>query len=356
MPISTPSRASGRGRALLRSASLILPVLAAAALPGAARADDGTPGDPPAGFNRPFYAGAFLGDGATRAESIERSIDAFGRMVGKRPALVKSFHRLDADFSERGWSGQMLRRISRAGSTSYVALDLRWGGAPGRNLLDAINSGRADALIVRAARGMAGAGTVLVEPGWEMNGRWDYTWQGVHNGGAAGPAKYQQAFRRIVDIFRREGAGNVRWVFAPNVGNPAGGAWNHYANYYPGDRYVDFLGPHGYNAPRVWGAAWASFETLFNGPGADRILSDLERRYPNKPIIIGEFATDSHGGDKARWIAEAFAAMRNHRNVIGAIWFNAAKEADWRVESSREALDAYRAVMRDPNIRTAFRA
>ncbi len=340
---------SGRGRAFLR-ASVLAP-LAALALPAAAFAD--APGDPPAeSFDRPFYAGAFLGDDATRPERIERSIDAFARTVGKRPALVKSFHRLDADFSDRGWSGQMLRRISRAGSTSYVALDLRYPGAPGRNLLDAINAGRADRFLAAAARGMAGAGTVLVEPGWEMNGRWDYGWQGVHNGSAAGPAKYRQAFQRVVEIFHREGAGNVRWVFAPNVGNPAGGAWNHYSQYYPGDRYVDFLGPHGYNSPRVWGGSWASFETLFDG---DRMLTELERRWPNKPIIIGEFASDEAGGDKGRWIADAFATMRRHRNVVGAIWFNMRKEADWRVDSSRGALDAYRAVMRDPNVRTAFR-
>jgi hypothetical protein len=340
-------------------ASLLLPFVAIAATPRAALAATDSIAPAPreeTGFNRPFYAGAFLGDADTRTERIERSIDAFSRMVGKRPALVKSFHRIDADFGERGWSGQMLRRIGRAGSTSYVALDLRYPGAPQRGLLDAINAGRADRHIIAAARGLAGAGTVLVEPGWEMNGRWDYGWQGVHNGGAEGPAKYRQAFQRIVDIFRREGAGNVRWVFAPNVGNPAGGAWNHYAQYNPGDRYVDFLGPHGYNSPRTWGGAWTSFESLFNGPSADRILSDLERRYPNKPIIIGEFASDEgRGGDKGRWITEAFAAIRRHRNVVGAIWFNMRKEADWRVDSSRESLDAYRAVMRDPNVRASFR-
>jgi len=233
-----------------------------------------------------------------------------------------------------------------------VALDLTWGGAPSRNLLDAINSGRADRHLVAAARGMAGAGTVLVEPGWEMNGRWGYAWQGVVNGHAEGPAKYRRAFQRIVEIFRREGAGNVRWVFAPNVGNIVGGGWNHYSHYYPGDRYVDILGPHGYNSPRLWGGAWSSFQTMFDG---DRMLTELETRWPNKPIIIGEFASDEAGGDKGRWISDAFATMRRHRNVVGAIWFNMRKEADWRVDSSRSALDAYRAVMRDPNIRTTFR-
>jgi hypothetical protein len=90
--------------------------------------------------------------------------------------------------------------------------------------------------------------------------------------------------------------------------------------------------------------------------GSDRMLSDLERRWPNKPVIIGEFATEEGRGDaKGAWIAQAYATMRRHRNVVGAIWFNARKEADWRIESSRTSLDAYRAVMRDPSIQTAFR-
>ena len=361
--LQTAPRLIGGGPARVRAAALLLSALALAISPRAAWAasSDSIPGGPPstAGFDRPFFAGAFLGDAATRTERIEGSIDQFARMVGKRPALVKSFHRLDADFSERGWSGQMLRRIRGAGSTPYVALDLGYAGAPGRGLLDAINAGRADALIVRAARGMAGAGTVLVEPGWEMNGRWDYGWQGVMNGDAAGPARYRRAFQRVVDIFRREGATNVKWVFAPNVGNPvANGAagerhWNWYGHYYPGDRYVDYLGPHGYNGPSVWGGGWAQFENVFDGPSADRVLSDLERRWPTKPIIIGEFASEEARG-KGEWITRAYETMRRHRNVVGAIWFNARKEADWRIESSRASLDAYRAVMRDPNVRSTF--
>ena len=362
--IPTPFRISGGGLARVRASVLPLPFLALALLPRAAWAasPDSAIADPAptVGFDRPFYAGAFLGDAETRTERIERSIDAFGRMVGKRPALVKSFHALDADFSDRGWSGQMVRRIRTAGSTPYVALDLRYPGAPRRGLLDAINAGRADAHLVRAARGLAGTGMVLIEPGWEMNGRWDYGWQGALNGDAAGPARYQQAFRRVVEIFRREGATNVKWVFAPNVGNPVGGPagerhWNWYARYYPGDRYVDYLGPHGYNGPSVWGHPWSDFSTVFDGPAADRILSDLERRYPGKPIIIGEFASEEGRGQaKGEWITRAFDTMRRHRSVVGAIWFNARKEADWRIESSRASLDAYRAVMRDPNVRSTF--
>lgn len=321
-------------------------------------------GDAPTSFNRPFFAGVYLGDSDSRTDRIGAAIDRFSRMVGKRPALVKTFNRLDDDFSPNGWAGQLVRRVADVGSTSYIALDLRWSGSPRGAVLDAINAGRADAALARAARQMASLRTtILIEPGWEMNGRWNnYAWQGVANGNAAAPAKYRTAFQRMVNIFRREGARNVKWVFAPNVGNAftlsATGPshWNWYGNYYPGDAYVDYLGPHGYNGSTVWGGSYQDFGTLFDGRDADYILSDLERRYPHKPIIIGEYASDEvRGRDKGRWIAEAYTMMRRHRNVVGAVWFNMRKEADWRIDSSRSALEAYRTAMRDPAIRSDFR-
>lgn len=357
--IQAPRRVlPGRGGAFLRSAFLTIPTLAALALPRASWADATDP--VPAGFDRPFFAGAYLGEGETR--DIARGLDRFTRMVGKRPALVKTFHSLSDDFSATGWVGRQLRTTLAAGSTPFIALDLRWRGAPGRNLLDAIAAGRADREITRMARGLAGAGTILLEPGWEMNGNWSYAWQGVHNGGEAGPATYRQAFRRMVEIFRREGAVNVKWVFGPNVGNAlthaatGPGHWNWYGHYYPGDAYVDYLAVHGYNGPSVWGGPWRSFAAIFDGGDADNVLSDMARRFPGKPVIIGEFASqEARGHDKGRWIADAFASLRRHRNVVGAIWFNMDKEADWRLESSRSSLDAYRAAMRDPQVRSTFR-
>lgn len=328
------------------------------------------PSTPPAAntvarFDRAFFAGVYLGDAASRPERIDASLAEFARLVGKRPALLKTFHALGEDFAPSSWVGGLMKRVNAAGSTNYVALDLRFPGAPGRNLLDAIVAGRADAHVRDLARDMKALGfTILVSPGWEMNGRWnDYAWQGHANGGErGGPAKYVAAYRRVVDIFRREGATNVKWVFSPNVGNAftyqsTGSAhWNWYGHYYPGDAYVDYLGPHGYNGATLWGGSYQHFESMFNGSGADQLLSDMERRYPRKKIIIGEYATEEvRGRDKGEWIAQAYETMRRHPNVVGAIWFHMDKETDWRINSSRSALNAYRTAMADPNVRSEFR-
>src|SRR5215212_2152605 len=133
-----------------RRFALVLPAISALiALPNAVHA--AAPGDPShagryaaAGFDRPFYVGAYLGDAATRTGRVQQGIDGFGRLTSKRPAFVKVFQTLDADYSARGWAGQMLRQVTGAGSTPYLGLDLKWSGAPGRGLLDAIAAGRAD--------------------------------------------------------------------------------------------------------------------------------------------------------------------------------------------------------------------
>lgn len=314
---------------------------------------------------RPFFSGVFLGDSASKAEIIERSIRDFTSMVGKRPALVKTFHAFNADFSERGWAGQLIRNVQRTGATNYIALAPAWTSeVPTDSVLSAITSGNGDDELRNIARAMKAFGAlVLIEPGWEMNGRWGYRWQGVDNGLAAtAPARYIQAWRRVVDIFAREGATNVRWVFNPNTGNPVlGGApgpahWNWWGHYYPGDDYVDYVGFHGFNGPSVWFHRWMPFADLFSGDQSDYALPDLVRRHPNKPVLIGEFAAEKDPEHLRRgdWIRDAYRQLIDHPKIVGGIWFHMNKETDWRVNTLQQVLEAYQEVMRDPRVSDTF--
>ena len=347
LPLVTLAMAACSGDSPTASAPEVAPVA-----PGSAQSSD-----------RPFFGGAYLGDALSTPDKIAGAIRDFGKVTGKQPALVKTYHDLTCDFSATGWCGRVLREVGSTGATSYLALDVRWAGGPRTGVLDPIIAGRADAELARVARQIASVGSVvLVEPAWEMNGNWDYAWQGALNGSdRSAPARYQQAWRHIVDVFRREGASNVRWVFNPNVGNPltnqATGSshWNWYANYYPGNEYVDYVGAHGFNAPKLWGGQWNSPAAMFDGPSADHMLSDLAQRYPGKPIIIGEFASVEGSGDaKARWIRDAYATLRSNPNVVGAVWFNMDKETDWRIDSTPASLAAFRDAMSDTSIKVAF--
>lgn len=158
--------------------------------------------------------------------------------------------------------------------------------------------------------------------------------------GADSPDIYIKMYRHVVDIFRREGAANVLWAFAPNsesvpdVSYDSSAGWNRIANYYPGNNYIDILGVDGYNwgtsksvAKDGWDSRWTSFNELFSSP--IRQLSELS---PHKPVIIFETASTSHGGDKDHWFREALATA-SEWGLAGLIWFQVKKEEEWPIGS-----------------------
>jgi hypothetical protein len=163
--------------------------------------------------------------------------------------------------------------------------------------------------------------TVYLRPMHEMNGDW-YPWGGTVNGNS--PALYVRAWRRMVDIFRRRGASNVRWIWSPtNFDVPAG---NRLESYYPGTGYVDVLAADMYNwgsAKPEWGG-WQSFSQIFSS--VYRRLSALGPQ----PIWIGEVGCAPDGGDKAAWVRDMFAQARGLSRLQAIVWFNVNKELDWR--------------------------
>ena len=66
-----------------------------------------------------------------------------------------------------------------------------------------------------------------------------------------------------------------------------------------------------------------------------------------KPVIVAETGSSETGGDKAAWIEESFfrTIPEQMPRVAAVIWFNDAKERDWRVNSSQASLEAWRRVV-----------
>jgi hypothetical protein len=193
--------------------------------------------------------------------------------------------------------------------------------------------------------------------GHEMNGDW-YLWSGSSNGGAVtdqygdlqkpdGPELFVDAYRHIHNVFSQENSQNVIWVWCPNVvmKGPLGETWNDIENYYPGDAYVDWLCMDGYNwgTSQSW-SSWQTFDEVF-APTYAR----LQQINPNKPVMIGEFASTDQGGDKAAWVLDAFqTALSDYPQIRAAVWFNLNKETDWRMNSSLEVLDAFQQALALP--------
>jgi mannan endo-1,4-beta-mannosidase len=252
--------------------------------------------------------GAFLADKPTAA-AIKKFTDDYG----KRPALILIF--LDwGMFPDEA----VVRDVYSSGSVLVVTWE-PWHAAEKKAIdFSALLAGKDDAYIREFALRLKAIGKpVLLRFAHEMNGDW-YPWSGTK----IGKEVYAGMFRYIRDVFDDTGVRNVRWVFSINAENVP--PENVYADCYPGDRYVDYIGLDGYN----WGTTqswsrWRSFKEIFHG-----VYEDVVRRY-KKPVILSEFSSTSTGGNKALWIEDALREIKKMSKVKGFILFNIDKETDW---------------------------
>jgi beta-mannanase len=209
--------------------------------------------------------------------------------------------------------------------------------------LQPIINGDYDTMIRARARALRKFGHwIFMRWGWEMNGDWE-DWSGANNQ-PHGPAKFVQAWRHIREIFWQENAWNVVFVWAPNDGNLPRAKWNNFTHYYPGNKYVDWVGVDGFN----WGKShwWSEWLTI------EGILHDVYQKYHwSKPIMVAETGSVEQGGNKAKWIRHMGRVIRTKFPAVAAvIYFNGTTpdNADFRLSTSRSAMAAFRAVANDP--------
>jgi hypothetical protein len=172
-------------------------------------------------------------------------VDEWAAAVGAPPTMVMEFEA----FSRRRTMTSHLVEARRRGLRAFMVTWEPWtsvkasqGKAAQYRLQPeysnaAIASGHWDEYLRAFARSVAGAGLrTYVRYAHEMNGDW-YPW-------SRDPAEYVRAWRRVVDVFRAEGAGNAKFVFSVNPS-----LWQERSvfeptlrRYWPGDGYVDYLG------------------------------------------------------------------------------------------------------------------
>ncbi len=199
-----------------------------------------------------------------------------------------------------------------------------------------IMNGNADNYLKRMAQDMKSYGKeIWLRPLHEANGDW-YPWAIGYKSGNNTNSTYIAAFRHIVDVFRSEGANNIKWIFTLNCDNV--GPNTSFEGIYPGDNYVDYNSIDGYNwgTTQSWGSTWNTFDQIFS-----RSYNSLKNY--NKPIFIAEWASAEIGGNKAQWITDSFNTIRSsYPKIFAAVWFSHNKETDWRINSSEAVLNAYK--------------
>lgn len=253
--------------------------------------------------------GAFLSD-----RPAKEDIEGFKNKYGKRPALIMVFVDWNHFVDEK-----VVEDIYSSGSVLFLTWE-PWKAISREGIdYDGLLSGKWDGYIIDFAKRLKETDKpVFIRFAHEMNGNW-YPWSGVK----IGKDKYARIYRYVKDVFDKEQAGSVKWVFSVNWEDiPAEN--NHFALYYPGDGYVDYVGIDGYNwgNTRAW-SRWMSFKDIF----WER-CAEAGARF-KKPLLISEFSSTSSGGDKARWIKKAMRAIKGMRKVKGFVLFNVDKETDW---------------------------
>lgn len=273
----------------------------------------------------------------------------FENKTGKKLAVVLVFLAWDNTFEMSKFPKAWCNMIIKRGSIPHITWE-PWDF--NRNCqkynLDSIIKGTWDSYINEWAKEISDwKNPVLIRWGHEMNGNW-YPWDGLHN--EQDPKKYIAAFKHIKNIFDANNAKNVIWVWSPDICSffPKQNIYN-FTKYYPGDDYVDIIGIDGYNfaKARTLSKPWLTFEELY-----EKSYKDLTKLSKDKPLMIGEFASNEDEDDKplkGKWVKDAFDKIKNdYKKIKIFTWFNIDKEADWRVDSSKETLDAFRSSISDP--------
>lgn len=269
-------------------------------------------------------------------ESLEQSLQIRVRVISWYQAWGSGSSRCFPEISEeahRRWLRPMI-----TWEPWKLPVELPKGRAPHAQpdySLKKLLSGAYDSYIRYWARCLSQVSKpVFLRPMHEMNGNW-YPWGGTVNGN--NPATFKQVWKHIRRLFREERATNVLWVWCPFLHSVPDTPENSMEFYFPGNSEVDWLALDIYNHSSQ-GSCWQSFSQMFEGPYLR--LCDLA---PEKPMMIAEIGCAELGGDKAAWIREALQALtEKYTRVKVLVWFNVNKECDWRIESSPQALWAFR--------------
>ena len=309
------------------------------------------------------YTGAFLGWGEYEDNVTLRGLREFETLSGRRAALVPFsvfFGRGGENFSSN------LKVIEEYGAVPIVRL-MPWGppywvpGYESEYDLRLIVQGEFDDFISGIAKEIrAFPWGVIVTFGPEMNGDW-FPWSGVYQGGGKrdgfgdpdaydGPELFRAAYRHVVDLFRQEGCKNVYWLFQVNYDSVPEVQWNSPLLYYPGDSYVDVLGLSIYGE-QYQDEPWVSFDVI-----AQEALEGVKVLLDKKPLILPEWGVGEWPPhDKAKWYREALERLSDPGGPFrAAVIYSDAWEnddgtiSDLRIDSSKEALEAYRSGIEAP--------
>jgi hypothetical protein len=169
----------------------------------------------------------------------------------------------------------------------------------------------------------------------ETNGKW-YSW-GMNS-------TFIPAWRHIWQIIEDQGANQyVTWIWVVYCPEGVPARWADDPElYYPGDKYVDWIGLNAYS--------------IAGNPKADYMLDvlidetyrRLFKDHPQKPIMISSFGRTNESG-QSRWLINAYSSIKNSFPAVKAVIYY---DNTWRLTGDHtlnpKSLQTLQDIFKDP--------
>ncbi|MEJ8639741.1 glycoside hydrolase family 26 protein [Streptomyces achmelvichensis] len=257
----------------------------------------------------------YFGVSRPHAPHSMEPVHAWARAIGKQPNLIVDYAAWGDGFDATG-----MRNAWNAGALPVVSWE------PHDTTLTRIADGASDNYVRNFATAVRTLNTpIAISFADEMNGDWE-KWGTTETT----PQEYVKAWRHIHRVFEDVGATNVIWTWSPNIIKP--GTRTDLSPYYPGNRYVDWVGLIGYFTD--WDPH--SFDGLFGST-----LTEIDRfsREPRILLETGAMPGRHRKGD----LRALFNGVTAARSIVGFAWFDHHKSrADWRLATNPQDVAEFR--------------
>jgi hypothetical protein len=267
----------------------------------------------------PTRLSSYLGVYAPGTPRGYQSVSHFAMSTGRRPNLVGYYSGWGEPFAK-----SFAQTVRRHGAVPILQINPTYAS------VSKIAAGGYDGYLRSFANSVRDFGhAVVIGFGHEMNATW-YSWGYGH----VKASTFVAAWRHIVSLFRSNGADNVTWLWTINQDLNRTGP---IASWWPGPRYVSWVGIDGY-----YYRPTDTFASVFG-----KTIAQV-RAFTRKPVLLSETAVGP-GAGQAEKIQDLFAGMQEYQ-TLGLVWFDIAQHQgiyhqDWRVEDQVAAETAFRAAV-----------
>ena len=257
----------------------------------------------------------YVGVAETGTPPSFRPVTLFSNATKVRPNLVLYYS---------GWYEPFQTALARTAYENGAALLVQIN--PRTVSLRNVAAGRYDAYLRSYADEVRSFGhLVVIGFAHEMNGGW-YPWGVGHTSARVWVA----AWRHVVTVFRSAGADNVAWLWTASHLYS-----NRYGSYWPGSKFVTWVGIDGYLTGRD-----SSFERAFGAA-----LTAI-RRLTRSPILLSETGAGPLTHHQAADIASLFTGVKLY-HLLGLVYYDikqsgSSAHQDWRLEGHPALLKAFR--------------